>query len=182
VAGQGAGRKVSSNLTITGALTDISTSGDTVVGQTNKWNALSSQVKSALNYVIVEIGLNDMTSETLENDVVLFNSYQTLISAIRTDAPNSKIILSKMTPAHSRFINIYGKERGDIAYNNWIELNDAIDRLLFIGANTSVSYHVNIMGDDYGNLISEYDTGDQIHPNLAGGKVIAWSWLTGILK
>ena len=35
------------------------------------------------------------------------------------------------------------------------------------------------MADKEENLLSDYDTGDHIHPNPNGGKVIAWSWLCG---
>ena len=42
-----------------------------------------------------------------------------------------------------------------------------------------VSVHTNLLSDGDGNLASDYDSGDGIHPNNNGRKVIAWSWLQG---
>lgn len=179
IAGYG-GTRVKNLLTIDGIVTDISTSGDTISGQTTKWNNIDPSVKAAMNYVFVQIGLNDSSESRV--DITTFSQYQTLISSIRADAPSAKIILGTMIPCRERYYvtSNYNKSIAEIKYHNWKELNRAIKDMLFIGANSCASYHTIAMGDYNDNLLLEYEStlNDHIHPNAAGTKLIAWSWLT----
>lgn len=179
IAGYG-GTKVASFLNISGTKTDISQSGDTISGQTTKWGNLASATKSAMNYVFVQIGLNDLSESRVDSDI--FSLYQTLVAAIRADAPSARIILGTMIPAYERFYDTAGhvKSVADIKYHNWRELNRAIKDRLFIGADDVAFYHTLVMGDEKDNLIADYESNlnDHIHPNADGAKIIAWSWLT----
>lgn len=179
IAGYG-GTKVRSLLTIDGIVTDISTSGDTIPGQTTKWNNIDSSVKAAMNYVFVQIGLNDSSDSRV--DTTTFSQYQALVSSIRADAPSAKIILGTMVPCRERYYvtSNYIKSVAEVKYHNWKELNRAIIDMVFIGANACASFHTVAMGDPNDNLLSEFEStyNDHIHPNAAGTKMIAWSWLT----
>lgn len=173
---------VASFLTVTGTKTDISTPSDTIAGQTAKYNALSQSVKEGANYVFVQIGLNDNSYQRV--DKTIFGEYQTLINTIHINSPSAKIILGVMLPCRQRYYDLFTPEQADIAYNNYLELNSAIKNLLFIGNNVCASYHYVVLSDDNGNLLPMYETtsNDHIHPNAAGAKVIAWSWLTSLYK
>ena len=151
------------------AITDISKAGDTIVGQLNKWNALFSEVKNSLNYVFVQIGLNDI-DETVE---AFRTQYKSLIAQIRTDAPNAMLILGTMVPCKQRWQVLYPndwqeyQERWEIANEDIQSGYYDCDRVAYL--------HTEALGLD-GNLRKEYNHGDHIHPNASGAKVIAYSW------
>lgn len=180
IAGYITNTPIVSHLTVTGTVTDISAPSDTIAGQTNKYNNLTTEIKNNANYIFVQIGLNDNKIDRIDKN--MFLQYQTLINTIHTNSSSAVIILGMMLPCRQRFYDLAVKEQADIVYHNYLELNSAIANSLFMGVNNCSYYHYTIMSDDNGNLLSKYDTGDHIHPNIAGGKVIAWSWLITALS
>ena len=140
---------------------------------------MSSTIRANVNFVFIEIGLNDSSLE----DTIRYENYQKLILTIRNDAPNAKIILCTMSPALQRFKDLF-PDMWNVKFNNWLETNNSIKNLLFYGADTSVWFHTLLLSDSDGNLLPqyEYSSPDHIHPNVAGVKIIAWSWLTAIYK
>ena len=155
-------------------ITDISKAGDTIVGQLNKWKALSATDKSALNYVFVQIGLND-TDETVET---FRTQYTSLITQIRADAPNAMIILGTMVPCKQRWKVLYPNTWEEYQ-ERWEIANEDIQNGYYDC--DSVAYlHTEALGLD-GNLRKEYNHGDHIHENAEGAKVIAYSWYLAAL-
>ena len=150
-------------------ITDISKAGDTIVGQLNKWKALSVTEKSALNYVFVQIGLND-TDETAET---FRAQYTSLIAQIRADAPDAMLILGTMVPCKQRWKLLY-PNTWEEHQERWEIANEDIQNGYYDC--DSVAYlHTEALGLD-GNLRKEYNHGDHIHENAEGAKVIAYSW------
>ena len=150
-------------------ITDISKAGDTIVGQLNKWKALSVTEKSALNYVFVQIGLND-TDETAET---FRAQYTSLIAQIRADAPDAMLILGTMVPCKQRWKVLY-PNTWEEHQERWEIANEDIQNGYYDC--DSVAYlHTEALGLD-GNLRKEYNHGDHIHENAEGAKVIAYSW------
>ena len=150
-------------------ITDISKAGDTIVGQLNKWKALSVTEKSALNYVFVQIGLNDI-DETVET---FRTQYTNLVAQIRTDAPNAMLILGTMVPCKQRWKVLY-PNTWEEHQERWEIANEDIQNGYYDC--DSVAYlHTEALGLD-GNLRKEYNHGDHIHENAEGAKVIAYSW------
>lgn len=152
-------------------LSDISTPGDTLKGQLNKWNALDATVRQNLNYVFCQIGLNDI-DETAED---FRTYYKNLIAKIRQDAPNAMLILSTMLPCKERWKALFPND-WEAYLKRWQSANEDIkngyydcDRVAYL--------HTDALGL-YGALRAEYDHGDHIHEKPEGGKIIVFSWLS----
>lgn len=163
-------------------ITSTAQGGDTVLGQTSKFNALNN--KQDFDVVVIQIGLNDM-SDSQTTETVLSN-YQKLVDLVRsTTNIRCKIYVSKMLPCKQRFIDIYGATNGAASQQRWVELNDAIMTTIN-NADGRIDSHVPLLDDGNGNLKAEYNSGDNIHENVAGRQLIADAWrdklvLDGIL-
>jgi hypothetical protein len=160
-----------------GTLTSVATAGDTIAQQKTKWDALSSGTKLAMNYVFIQVGLNDLNPA--ETASVAMARYQTLVDKVILDAPNAVIVLGTMTPCRQRLINVYGAVDGVTAYNKWLAMNQAIQgggAFPINGADKIAYSHTASLNDGSGNLAVAYDTGDGIHENNAGRLIIANSW------
>jgi len=181
VAGTNVGTKISALMSIASGytLTDISQGGDTIQGQTTKYNNLSSSVKSAINYAVIQIGLNDVypASVTIET---LKSRYQTLVETIKTNSPNAYIVISCMLPCRTRWQALV-PSTADHAQENWEGLNQSIIDNEY-GANAVASIHQWALAYDHFTLRPEYDTGDKIHENKAGQQVILLSWLSAMFN
>jgi lysophospholipase L1-like esterase len=181
VAGTNVGTKISALMSIASGytLTDISQGGDTIQGQTSKYNNLGSSVKAAINYAVIQIGLNDVypASATLSD---LKTKYQTLINAIKTNSPNAYIVISCMLPCRARWQALV-PTTADHAQQMWAELNQSIIDNEY-GANAVASIHQWALAYDHFTLRPEYNTGDKIHENKAGQQVILLSWLSAMFN
>ena len=181
IAGTGVGTKISALMSLASGytLTDISQGGDTIQGQTSKYNNLGSSVKAAINYAVIQIGLNDVypASVTLSD---LKTKYQTLINAIKTNSPNAYIVISCMLPCRARWQALV-PTTADHAQQMWTELNQSIINNEY-GADAVASIHQWALAYDNFVLRPEYDTGDTIHENKAGQQVILLSWLSAMFN
>ena len=181
IAGTGVGTKISALMSLASGytLTDISQGGDTIQGQTSKYNNLGSSVKAAINYAVIQIGLNDVypASVTLSD---LKTKYQTLINAIKTNSPNAYIVISCMLPCRARWQALV-PTTADHAQQMWTELNQSIINNEY-GADAVASIHQWALAYDNFVLRPEYDTGDKIHENKAGQQVILLSWLSAMFN
>jgi hypothetical protein len=181
IAGTGVGTKISALMSLASGytLTDISQGGDTIQGQTSKYNNLGSSVKAAINYAVIQIGLNDVypASATLSD---LKTKYQTLINAIKTNSPNAYIVISCMLPCRARWQALV-PTTADHAQQMWAELNQSIIDNEY-GADAVASIHQWALAYDNFVLRPEYDTGDKIHENKAGQQVILLSWLSAMFN
>ena len=154
----------------------IATSSDTILGQTSKWNALSSTIKSNLDYVVVEIGLND----NLADISVTLANYQILIDTIRADIKTgAKIVGSCVLLIKDAWISLFGETLGLEYYNKMLALNNAI--MGISNTITDLDYrnnkHLYELSTSEGSLKAEYDVGDGVHPNGDGRLLIAQSWV-----
>lgn len=181
IAGTGVGTKISALMSLASGytLTDISQGGDTIQGQTSKYNNLDSSVKAAINYAVIQIGLNDVypASATLSD---LKTKYQTLINAIKTNSPNAYIVISCMLPCRARWQALV-PTTADHAQQMWTELNQSIINNEY-GADAVASIHQWALAYNDFVLRPEYDTGDKIHENKAGQQVILLSWLSAMFN
>ena len=181
IAGTGVGTKISALMSLASGytLTDISQGGDTIQGQTSKYNNLGSSVKAAIDYAVIQIGLNDVypASATLSD---LKTKYQTLINAIKTNSPNAYIVISCMLPCRARWQALV-PTTADHAQQMWAELNQSIINNEY-GADAVASIHQWALAYDNFVLRPEYDTGDKIHENKAGQQVILLSWLSAMFN
>ena len=153
-------------------ITDIATPSDTLTGQLKKWNNIDTTTKQNLNYIFCQIGLNDVdeTKETFRNQ------YKALIAKIRADAPNAKLILGTMIPCEGRWQVLFPNDE-DVQQSrqeNWEYANNDIMNGYY-DCDAVAYLHTDALGLN-GWLRPEYDHGDKIHENSAGGKVVAYSW------
>src|SRR6478736_6349884 len=82
------------------AINDISFPGDTINQQLTAWSALPAPTKAAFDWVICEIGLNDVDPAVSLATTV--SHYQTMVNTIRADNATCKIIAATMTPCKGR--------------------------------------------------------------------------------
>ena len=181
VAGTNVGTKISALMSIASGytLTDISQGGDTIQGQTGKYNNLSSSVKAAINYAVIQIGLNDVYPASA-SVADLKTKYQTLVNTIKTNSPNAYIVISCMLPCRARWQALV-PTTADHAQEVWAGLNQTIIDNEY-GADAVASIHQWALAYDNFVLRPEYDTGDKIHENKAGQQVILLSWLSAMFN
>ena len=154
-------------------ITSVATPGDTIQGQRSKFAALTNH--NELDVVIMQIGLNDMNPTSQTTETVLSN-YQSFINYIRSVVSlRCKIYISKMLPCRQRYINLYGEVNGELSYQRWLALNNAIVNT-FTNVDGRITSHEPLLNDGNDNLKAEYDTGDGIHENIAGRQIIANAW------
>lgn len=150
----------------------VAVAGNTIAQQKAAWLALDSTVQQAQQFVDLQIGQNDLTPAAVATTVIA--ALQDLVTTIRgTVNSNCKIIVTQLTPAHQRWINLYGGTNGPLVQAKWVTVNDAIAGLgpnPITGVDGRVTSHVALMGDTDFYLRPEYESSllDGIHDNTAG--------------
>jgi lysophospholipase L1-like esterase len=171
------------NGTSTYSITDISVPGYTIHQEDSVWRLLPVDVKKSLDYVFVEIGLNDLDPEESAKEALL--RYQSLINLIRSETSEScKIITSTMTPLKQRLINSYGMTKGLISYKKWIDMNTAMigsgpDKI--VNFDSYCDSHTGLLSDGKGSLSPSYDTGDGVHETTSARQILANEWIAKII-
>lgn len=163
------------------SLSSLATPGETIDQQKARYDALAAGVKSAFAYVISHVGLNDL--DPAESAATALARYQALIDDINTNSPTAKVILGTMNPCRQRMIDLYGAVNGLVAYQKWIDMNEAIKgegANALTGMDVTVSGHTDAMNDGNGNLAAAYDIGDHIHENEAGRELVSIWWETEV--
>jgi len=173
------GSALASIIENTGVMTDISEPGENIEEQVDRWNALSSQVKSAANFVFVQIGLNNINIPATPTTTIIaeLNSY---IQTINTESPNAFIVVGQMLPCKARWIASFGETNGNLAHKQWEEINK--EMLSISNVNSFATVHTWLLNDGKGNLRAEFETSanDHIHDNTNGRKMNAYSWLISV--
>ena len=171
------------NETSTYTIIDISVPGYTIHQEDSLWRAIPLGTRQSLNYVFVEIGLNDLEPD--ESALKALTRYQSLINLIRSETNKScKIITSTMTPCKQRLINLHGNDKGIVSYKKWLDMNTA---MIGLGPNKIINFdsycnsHTNSLSDGNGNLASSFDTGDGVHETTIARQIIANEWIARIL-
>jgi len=152
---------------------NIANIGDEISLQEAAWNALTTIQQQSFDYVLIQLGLND-----LGNSVSGFTSdYQSLVTQIETDTKaGCKIVAGNMTPVDGFFEN-------PTTLAIWQGDNEAIN-----GAGVYAISDIDIalvenntdLNDGSDALKSEYDSGDHLHPNETGYKVLFNNFLKEI--
>jgi len=174
--------KVSSLLNATGTKTDIAHQGDDINDQLILWNALSGAVQSAMDYVFIQVGLND--TDYTEAASVAMTRYQGLVDQIRLDTTDCIIVTGAMTPARQVFINADGAVNGAIAWQKVLDMNESImggGGFPITDTDLVTDTHFHYLRTSVDNLRLKYDVGDFIHPTTKAKKIIAHSWLSVIV-
>lgn len=155
---------------------DVAVPGHTIAQQKTVY--LSTASRSTVDYTIAEVGLNDLNPA--EAASVAIARLQDLVDTINTNKKvGSLTIISTMTPARQRLIDVYGAINGPLSYQKWLDMNNAIKGLgstPITGVDYRISNHTPLLDDGVGNLAAIYDTGDHIHENNAARQIIARVW------
>ncbi len=155
----------------------IAVPGHTISQQLTTWNNSRFVKDGKVRAVIIQVGVNDVNAGT--GISTLRTDYQALVNKIRSDCPNVKIIISKMTPA---------KGYASTAANHtaFLALNDSIAGLSspITGVDARVTSHYDAMCTsvvDFLDAALETTGNDHIHPNAAGGLIMANAWRTALV-
>jgi lysophospholipase L1-like esterase len=151
-----------------GIITDISIAGGNAEGQLAGWNALSESQQQAFDYVVIQIGLNNIAVSG-DSAATLIGKIQAIFDQVYADKKAAcKIISSTMTPIGANL------DAGELAI--WQAVNEAYrgeGATPFAHADLYASYHTEKLNDGSDALDAAYDSGDGTHPNLAGREVCA---------
>lgn len=157
--------------------------GHTIDQQLERWQGL--QQKDRLDWIIVEIGLNDLDpNDPLE---ATLQRYQRLIDTIsRTKPAKAKLIVATMTPLRERLKDIY-RGKGNASYKKWVAMNDAImgkGKTPITGADYRFNEHTHLLADKKGNLKPEYEIfeKDHVHQNTSARLIMASAWRVALAK
>lgn len=149
-------------------ITDISVPGHTIANQKTDWQTVPN--KNTFDYVIVQVGLNDLGNTSVSN---LISQYQDYINTIRSSVKSScKIIVGSMIPCKRRLDEVFP----GAGYQNWLDLNQAImggGSTPITGVDYRVDSHYYALKDAQDNLADVFDLGDFIHENNYGRNLIA---------
>lgn len=160
---------VAQHMTIGGLLSDISTAGDTIDAQIIKYNALSTQVKANINIAFILVGINNYWIPDTAAQAI--TKYQNFITSIKANAPNAKIIITKLLPCD------YNTGAG--GHNQWI-FAQGINSLLstLTGVDAISTQPSDVMDDGTGKMKISYSCShlDGLHENTAGRLLIATDW------
>lgn len=106
--------------------TTLAVPGHTIAQQHAVWSAQSGVQKQSYGAVVIQVGLNDVTSGG--NASAAIARLQALVTLIRSDvAPACKIIVSRMIPCAQRwFASFGGVVGGNIGQQLWSDINEAI--------------------------------------------------------
>lgn len=154
---------------------NIATTGDTINNQLTKWNLITTEQRLLFDYVLVQVGLND-----LANSVQVFSEYyQTLIDKINADTKDGcKIVVSTMTPCFGFFTD-------PVVRQKWIDSNIAIaggGTYAVTGFDYANLLNTSLLNDGSNFLLPAYDSGDGLHPNSSGRQVIFNNYLPYIVR
>lgn len=106
--------------------TTLAVPGHTIAQQQAVWSAQSVDQKQSYGAVVIQVGLNDITSGGSASAAIA--RLQALVTLIRAEvAPACKIIVSKMIPCAQRwFASFGGVVGGNIGQQQWSDINEAI--------------------------------------------------------
>lgn len=141
---------------------------------------LSDSQKSNYDYIIIQVGLNDVNVVSESSETVI-TRYQTLVNTINNyKKPTAKIIASCIIQAKQRYIDTMGSVNGLASYQKLLDLNSAIMGTGTVTTITGVQYrnnsHISIIDNGNGDIKDIYDTGDNIHINNAARSIIGKIW------
>ncbi len=147
--------------------TNIAFSGASINQQQESWNTLSSEVKKSFDFILLEVGINSINS----NSHNFVDAYQEMVNDMNASKKEGcKIIAATLTPAKAvRFME------------HWFELNEAIrgegpnpiTGIDFVMTTNTTELDKN---NDY-YLDELYNSGDGIHPNNEGKLIIKNNYL-----
>jgi lysophospholipase L1-like esterase len=151
-------------------VTDISEWGNDIAGQKAYYQALSSGVKTSVEAVFIQIGINDCYVDA-DSYATIKARYQDLITTINTGSPQAKIVACCILRCKGYI------EGNTAAWSKKESLNADILAKNFTGIYKSTNAANDSLSDTNGYLLSTYSLlGDGVHENNDGRLQIANAW------
>lgn len=152
--------------------TNLAVPGNTIDQQRAAWEAQSTATKKSYQWIIAEIGLNDL--DPTVSTATTIAKYQQMVDTFYSQkSPNCKIILASMTPLKARLQFVYPSTWAT-AWQKWKDLNTAImggGATPITKADYRFNQHTVLMENANGNLDTVYEVYtvyDHVHQNNAG--------------
>lgn len=120
--------------------------------------------------VIMHLGTNNSWGNNQAAEII--SSFTTLVSQMRANNPNMRIMVAKIIPMHP-------SGSGESSNNNVIDLNSRIDDW---AKGLSTSQSPIIVVDQYTGFDTTIDTYDGVHPNDSGCIKMADKWFEALEK
>jgi hypothetical protein len=157
-------------------ITNNAIPGNTIAQQRAAWEGDAN--RALYDWIVVEVGLNDL--DYTESAATALARYQRLVDTINAQKKTgAKILVSTMTPCKQRLIDLYGGTNGLVAYQKWLDMNNAISGGLpgkITGVDYRISNHTIALNDGTGNMLPVYDLGDGVHETNEARAIIASFW------
>jgi hypothetical protein len=149
----------------------IAKAGDTIAGQKAKWDASPYKGSSAVTWVAIQVGINDVVGGSTAAAITA--AYQGLVDDIAAANPLAKIVTMHMLPADGWASMNAGTQQ------KWIDVNKNIDgsgsspvtgaHAIITSVSAALNQHGSLSTTAGQNLLgAAYDTGDHVHENNDG--------------
>ncbi len=168
----------------TKTILDLAVTGFTIAQSKTALAAVAVALKSSMKTVFIHVGLNDC--DPAVETATTIAAYQDLVNTVKgVVAVGAKIIGCAMIPFKQAFIYRYGADDGLLAYQKWLDVNEAImggGASPITGLTLAVNSHSIAMNDGTGQLAAQYldVTGPDYHENEAGRILIKDMWLANL--
>jgi uncharacterized membrane protein len=168
----------------TKTILDLAVTGFTIAQSKTALAAVAVALKSSMKTVFIHVGLNDC--DPAVETATTIAAYQDLVNTVTgVVAVGAKIIGCAMIPFKQAFIYRYGADDGLLAYQKWLDVNEAImggGASPITGLTLAVNSHSIAMNDGTGQLAAQYldVTGPDYHENETGRILIKDMWLANL--
>lgn len=160
---------------------NLAVPGHTITQQQTVWSAF--EAKDQARAVIVQVGLNDL--DPAETAAAAIARLQGLVDTVRSRILSGAAILAAtMTPCRQRLIDVYGAVNGPVSYQKWLDINTALSgggATPITGVDGRITAHTAALNDGSGNLAAAYNTGDNIHENNAGRRIVGNAYAPALI-
>ena len=168
--------------------TDLSADGENIAEQKVKWLALPDSVKRNMDYVFINISLNNVVNYFSAPDIVA--GLQDLVTTISNDiGKNHSIVINSLNPFYGwalchatggacTYRHTLAQAQSMLAV--WYAVRTAIMDTTSITRAKGKLFKVNAITNEFGTgdgfYKPMYDIGDMLHPNCLGRHFIADTW------
>ncbi len=143
--------------------------GYTIDNEQSVWDSSFIKGRSSVKCVIMQVGANNILINN-ESSSTIITKYNALIADVNAANPTAKIILGQLTPFRAAMTGAQ--------YTVWQAVNAAISGGTITGSNIIARPVWTVLNDGSDNLVSTYNSGDNVHPISTGRQQMGALWRT----
>jgi hypothetical protein len=152
---------------------NLAHAGDFINYQQALWNSQSVSTKLTYDWVLIEVGLNDVNQRPdTETAAAVLARYQALVDTIRASVrPGCTILGCTFLPEKGYIKMLFPASWDTLVFPKWRAINEGIRGIgatPVTGLDGVVYEHTTALADADDNLDLPYDCGDKHHINNAG--------------